>query len=437
MRDTETPLNWDRPLSEGVVPHTPLSSSTLELSPFLDCEQEVQFLYATDFLSLGKPTIQSEFPVTKHDKDTFVQFESHKGIAGGCSTASGSGLGGNINEIPSLVEFIGKEPVPPNFKRSSEKLVPIVQAPAKRQRFSSPPDHAIHMSESIDDDDATIKGITGYFACPFYRNNAVRHTACLNLRMVRIRDVKQHLQRRHTEPRHYCPTCYKRFETYLEQSQHVQNQSIVGCSPKDEEFDFVPPHAKDLLKFKVSRKVTAEEQWYTVWDAIFKPKERPKHPYMGTVIEEVTTMLHEFWQHEGDQILSRFMETRQVKIQDDVCLKDTLHGLMNTSYQMFGRRFRTSQSMERSISSSSNEQQCNPEDQGSGALYDEDTEDFITRMASLDQKGYDSLSYDLSTSQQALQETEDTTTWNGIFTETAPLDFTSAEIDFTAFENGR
>ncbi|KAK1507559.1 hypothetical protein CTAM01_02671 [Colletotrichum tamarilloi] len=320
--------------------------------------------------------------------------------------------------------------IPPSFKRSSEKLLPSVQAPTKRQRVSPPPDHAIYMNESADDDDVTIKGITGNFACPFYRNNAVRHMACLNLRMVRIRDVKQHLQRRHSEPRHYCPHCYKRFETYLEQSQHVQNQSIIGCSTKDKEFDFVPPHAKDLLKLKVSRKDTAEEQWYTVWDKIFEPKPRPEHPYMGTVIEEVTIMLQEFWQREGDQIVSRFMETRQVKFQDDVCLKETLHGLMNASYKMFGKQFRPSQPMERSISSSSNEQQGDPEDQEPGALYDEDSEDFITTMASLDQKGFDSLSYELSSNHQAPDEIEETTIWNDLLAETTHLEFTSAAIDF-------
>ncbi|KAK0372456.1 hypothetical protein CLIM01_10198 [Colletotrichum limetticola] len=327
--------------------------------------------------------------------------------------------------------------VPPSFKRNSEKLLPSVQAPTKRQRVSPPPDHAIHMDESADNDDVTIKGITGKFACPFYRNNAVRHMACLNLRMARIRDVKQHLQRRHSEPHHYCPHCYKRFGTYLEQSQHVQNQSIIGCSTKDKEFDFVPPHAKDLLKFKVSRKDTAEEQWYTVWDKIFEPKPRPEHPYMGTVIEEVTIMLQEFWQREGDQIVSKFMETRQVKFQDDVCLKETLHGLMNASYKMFGKQFRPSQPMERSISSSSNEQQGDPEDQEPAAMYDEDSEDFITTMTSLDQTGFNPLSYELSSDHQALDEIEETTIWNDLLAETTHLEFTSAAIDFKDVGVGR
>ncbi|OHE92837.1 hypothetical protein CORC01_11843 [Colletotrichum orchidophilum] len=292
------------------------------------------------------------------------------------------------------------------------------------------------MNESSDDDDATVKGKARYFACPFYRNNAVRHSACLSLRMVRIRDVKQHLQRRHSEPRYYCSTCYKRFETELEQSQHVQSQSAVLCSSTDEEFDFVPPHAKDLLKSKVSRKDTAEEQWYTVWDKIFEPKPRPYHPYMGTVIEEVSSMLQKFWQHEGDQIVSRFMETRQVQMEKEINLKDTLKYLMEESHHIFGRKFRFSQAVERSIQSSSNEELCGPRYQASGSSRGEDTPALCTMMTGLDQESFESLSHDL-TSQHFGEDEEDNRIWSGIYAGiNAKIPSAPEDIDFAGIGTG-
>lgn len=48
-------------------------------------------------------------------------------------------------------------------------------------------------------------------ACPFYKRNQVRHSNCLHFRLKRIKDVKQHLLRKHKQP-YYCPICGLEFE---------------------------------------------------------------------------------------------------------------------------------------------------------------------------------------------------------------------------------
>ncbi|KAK1674213.1 hypothetical protein BDP55DRAFT_190563 [Colletotrichum godetiae] len=209
----------------------------------------------------GELKVQENYPMVKAKGYTTAESGDFQCVIPSYPTASDSRIDVNGDDISKCVEPSGELEAPSSSKRKLERLVPMDDAPIKRQRCTSPPsDLEVRTNELAEDDEANVKFQSRYFACPFYRNNAARHTACLGLKMLRIRDVKQHLQRRHSEPLYYCTTCYKRFTTVSEKSQHMQDQSIIPCFPTDGEFDFVPPHAKDLLKSKVSRKDKAEEQ---------------------------------------------------------------------------------------------------------------------------------------------------------------------------------
>ncbi|KAK4443321.1 hypothetical protein QBC34DRAFT_212214 [Podospora aff. communis PSN243] len=65
------------------------------------------------------------------------------------------------------------------------------------------------------------------FACPFWKLRPFgNHQGCHRHRLSRVRDVKQHLTRKHT-PAAYCQRCFQVFETAAGLYEHIQG---VNCS---------------------------------------------------------------------------------------------------------------------------------------------------------------------------------------------------------------
>ncbi|KAK1501459.1 hypothetical protein CABS01_16977 [Colletotrichum abscissum] len=281
------------------------------------------------------------------------------------------------------------------------------------------------MNEGTEDKGSSLTGESPCLACPFYRNDAIRHTDCFSLRMVRIRDVKQHLRRRHSEPSHYCPTCYQKFKTEMDKSRHISDKSAGRCFPTDGGLDFVSLHAQGLLKSKASGKATASEQWYTVWDTIFKPKPRPNRPYMGTFAEEAISLLRILWRHEGDQIVSRSLATRQLSTRSVIYFKDIVHSVMEKSFDMFGMRLKLLQSIGVPASPSRQEKPCDAHQQHD-ASNDRDEQSFVTTTVPLDQGGFESVVDD------CLHEIEGNISWDWISEHhVAELHFTPDHGAFT------
>ncbi|KAK1658091.1 hypothetical protein BDP55DRAFT_638195 [Colletotrichum godetiae] len=307
---------------------------------------------------------------------------------------------------------------------------PIREISSKTVGASSDHEQSLdaYMYEGTEDKGPSLTGKFPCFACPFYRNDAMRHIDCFSLRMVRIRDVKQHLRRRHAEPSHYCPTCYQKFKTEMDKSRHISDQSAGKCSPAEGGLDFVTLHAQDLLKSKVSRRATASEQWYTVWDTIFKPKPKPRpdRPSMGTFAEETISLLRTLWRHEGDQIISRSLATRQLSTRNVVYFKGIVHSVMEESFDMFGMRLKSLQSMGGSTSPSRQEKPYDVH-RRHNASYDRDEQVFVTTAASSNQGGFESVV------DNCLREIERNISWDWISENPiAELHFTPDHGAFTS-----
>ncbi|KAK3368626.1 hypothetical protein B0H63DRAFT_488832 [Podospora didyma] len=149
------------------------------------------------------------------------------------------------------------------------------------------------------------EGIT--FACPFLKKDPVLHQACCGYALTRIRDVKQHLGRRHQMPI-YCLRCFLTFEDELERDVHARD---AGC-------DLMPyarPEGiteaqKRMLAKKAPSTQTAEEQWYGIFDILF-PNHDPKpiSPYMdqdrGLIRSSIA--YQGFLLEHGTHILSRVL----------------------------------------------------------------------------------------------------------------------------------
>ncbi|TQV93480.1 hypothetical protein IF1G_08058 [Cordyceps javanica] len=142
------------------------------------------------------------------------------------------------------------------------------------------------------------------FACPFYRRWPTRHIECMNRKLTRIQDVKQHIYRRHSKPPFYCPTCAKVFSSPDPRDYHIRQ---ITCTPaavsSKRSSDGISAQVQETLKNRLSRRLSPVEQWYSIWDLIFPGEAAPLNAHVGSIVTEMLSMLKDFWKNEGQRIL--------------------------------------------------------------------------------------------------------------------------------------
>ncbi|KAH7226823.1 hypothetical protein BKA60DRAFT_447271 [Fusarium oxysporum] len=153
------------------------------------------------------------------------------------------------------------------------------------------------------------------FACPYYRKDPERHLDCINLKMIRISDVKQHLKRRHTF-NYSCTRCFEGFSSSKEYEGHVLEQAcpIVECNNNDS----VSPTAQEALKYRVDRSSSSQVQWHEMSRILFGKLGLSLNPYQDGVFKEITGIIRGIWKNEGQNIISSLRDTRNVPCADQL-----------------------------------------------------------------------------------------------------------------------
>lgn len=145
-------------------------------------------------------------------------------------------------------------------------------------------------------------------ACLFYKRNQIQHIDCLQHTLRRVKDVKQHLWRKHRQPQLYCPTCYEVFTERLHHDSHIQART---CSRREHPvWDGLSENLRDELSRRVDAGISEEEQWFSVWDIVFPGVERPRTAYLGGPLEELIEMLREYWGSSGQEVISTVLDQR-------------------------------------------------------------------------------------------------------------------------------
>ncbi|KAK1633492.1 hypothetical protein BDP81DRAFT_494783 [Colletotrichum phormii] len=195
-----------------------------------------------------------------------------------------------------------------------------VQQPSKRSKRSE--------KEKCQDDDETEdeeKGLsprpTGVstvtqpekskktiFACPYYKENHLKHLQCLRIELKRMKDVKQHLNRKHRRPSYYCPTCWMIFDQETDRDLHVAQRGCLG--QEQARYEGISEEQSRQLTRKADRRLSEEQQWFTVWDIVFPDIPHPDSPHLGNQIEESMVMIHDFWGASGRSLVSRALRQR-------------------------------------------------------------------------------------------------------------------------------
>ncbi|RYP63110.1 hypothetical protein DL769_007067 [Monosporascus sp. CRB-8-3] len=129
----------------------------------------------------------------------------------------------------------------------------------------------------------------------------------------RIKDVKQHILRKHKKPDFYCPVCFQVFDEARARDNHIQARNCVS-QPKLT-YDGISAEQRKALS-NASRGKTIKEQWCDTWHVIFPDIQPPKSPYLGSYKEEMVSLFRSFWYKRRSRIISDVLNAQDCVVSD-------------------------------------------------------------------------------------------------------------------------
>ncbi|KAK1633503.1 hypothetical protein BDP81DRAFT_67067 [Colletotrichum phormii] len=140
-------------------------------------------------------------------------------------------------------------------------------------------------------------------ACPFYKFDRVRHLRCAHFHLKRVKDVKQHLLRKH---RFHCNGCHEGFKDEENCRRHANSQQCqagAGFSqPTGIEEGFSEDQVKELLQRMNSRE--ADRSWYSIWEILFPGRPTLASAFLKSDVEEVISTVCELWEKNRSKVMS-------------------------------------------------------------------------------------------------------------------------------------
>lgn len=147
----------------------------------------------------------------------------------------------------------------------------------------------------------TKQGENPPLACPFQKHDPIRYRDCLKLKLLRIKDVKQHLRRRHKQPDYYCSRCYTIFDESQQRDEHTR---LALCEKKPmPNFGGITAKQDKELCANADRTLGVEKQWFQVWDTVFPGQRKPQSAFLNNYTEETVSLLRETWNKRRSEIL--------------------------------------------------------------------------------------------------------------------------------------
>jgi hypothetical protein len=139
-------------------------------------------------------------------------------------------------------------------------------------------------------------------ACPFWKRYPGRYQCCLPKRLTKISYVKQHLIRYHT-PDFYCQRCFVIFSNEDCLSNHIGG--FCNSTNRPPRLDGVTTQQSRILHRKSKAGSTESEQWYVIWEILFKDDPTPDSPYVDLELSEDLVRYREVLENRG---LTAFQE---------------------------------------------------------------------------------------------------------------------------------
>jgi hypothetical protein len=140
------------------------------------------------------------------------------------------------------------------------------------------------------------------FACPYYKYDSMRYISCARLRLTRVRDVKQHLNRRHRRPL-YCPTCGNTFDVSQYRDAHIRARDCRQ-PPGGFGIEGITDEQGIALGRRVNRSLGETDQWFSIWKILFPGSSPPESPYLSNHYEETLGMIYNYWHRHKHDVVS-------------------------------------------------------------------------------------------------------------------------------------
>ncbi|KIW19068.1 hypothetical protein PV08_03358 [Exophiala spinifera] len=146
-------------------------------------------------------------------------------------------------------------------------------------------------------------------ACPYLKLDPIRYRKCCVDKHSRIRDVKQHLSRRHT-PLRYCQRC---FDTQFEDEESLKSHVDTGtCQRQDPSvLDGLSYHQSRQLSRKSKASLNEQEQWFAIWELLFPGRLPPSSAYLNTDLSLEMCEFREYCLHLGPAFVREQIQSEQ------------------------------------------------------------------------------------------------------------------------------
>lgn len=211
--------------------------------------------------------------------------------------------------------------------------------PKKKSRRDSPPtsDPNLARSQSLDvksGSEGNNQAKTTLFACPFYKKDGQKYHDCLKYELRRVKDVKQHICRKHTKHEFSCSRCSKGFSTKEAKDEH---ESECQGEPKTQ-LDGNSGWQRKELNVTNIRGCSTEEQWFSIWDTVFPGQQRPKSCYLGNNLEEMMAQIRDLWDRKKGAIIDDVLNDGNKRMDEP----SLLNSAMQTVFDQFESEMATS-----------------------------------------------------------------------------------------------
>ncbi|KEY64089.1 hypothetical protein S7711_09484 [Stachybotrys chartarum IBT 7711] len=307
FRDQVTPGPHYQLSDDGSHDETGMDSDLLSLSPS-DDESEALSPSDADFTKLC-PVYQK---LVANYRRYSIQLSKSaggntigNGQSGSHSRARDDGHG--ISGRESSTKQTTSSPTPQGRQRSSSKSTEGQNRPRKRRSSSE--------ADDSDEDGTTRRRpkkraeetTNRQLACPYWKLDSRSHRSCFSKKLTRIRDVKQHLARRHT-PKFYCERCFATFETEGSHEAHITRVSDDLCSrDPTRKLDGITHAQQRQLSRRSDPKLSEEQQWFSIWDVVFPTMERPRSAYLDAGLSEEIAQFREYCNLHGPGIMDEHL----------------------------------------------------------------------------------------------------------------------------------
>ncbi|KAF2088950.1 hypothetical protein K490DRAFT_64166 [Saccharata proteae CBS 121410] len=147
-----------------------------------------------------------------------------------------------------------------------------------------------------------------FFACPYLAHNQEQHSACLTYKLESSARVKFHLRRQHSASPWYCPICKEVFENADSRDKHTAEER-TNCPFRS--LPIWPGVMTTEQGDKLRKRTTGDDvaNWYTIYDILFPQDDKPKSPYIDTILAEFTS-LENLLASEGPTILRQCLDAQ-------------------------------------------------------------------------------------------------------------------------------